>query len=203
MALVGAVWRGVVFEITSNQQLKGRYLTLSTGLCAWERVASGMSIIPCVKKFQSKATVCVCIHIYIRSLTLSKPAFLSYPLISLYQTSSCKVWGQKVIKSQSSERDGMKQYLLDTTGPLYLWTHNFCGCLHKTCTRPTQSTFQHAVGNGLWVPTAGWGAMTADGYWGRESQFSLWVWSLLGWPSTSGWPHTHSYAGKTSTQRVT
>lgn len=149
-----------------------------------------MSIIPSVGKVQSKAPVCVYPYLYMRFNCL-QTCFSSLP-ISLYQTSSHK--GRKVLslKSQSAEGSEAKQHLPDTVGPSYLWTHN-CDGLPKTCTRSTQSAFQHAVGNGLWAPTANWGAADRWPLLGKETQFSLSVVSrrLAYHRWMAPYPHVH------------
>lgn len=37
---------------------------------------------------------------------------------------------------------------------------------------------------------------TVDGFWGRQGQFSLKVWLLVGQPPSNGWPLDQEYYGK-------
>lgn len=47
-------------------------------------------------------------------------------------------------------------------------------------------------------PTDTWGALVIDSCWGEEHQCSVSVWPLVGWPCSSGWPHTQEYLGGTN-----
>lgn len=81
------------------------------------------------------------------------------------------------------------------TEEVHSWTRRSCDCLHKiksvniqTCMTRAQKPHQQAEE-----------LLANDGCYPRESQFSLGVWCLLGWPANcSRWSHTHKYRGSTS-----
>lgn len=64
--------------------------------------------------------------------------------------------------------------------------------LHRT----KQSAFYNGNG-GAWAPSLAEELLTVDGFQGREGQFSLKLWLLVGHPGSSGWPHTQEYMNST------
>lgn len=104
---------------------------------------------------------------------------------------------QNACKSQMSGRTGAKWCLLDMTRSLNSWTYSSCGCLYKACTRSSQSKFSHAIGIGSWATPRPyyWEAIDSWYLLGRESQFSLELWSLLSQPCFSGRSYLHAYLG--------
>lgn len=49
--------------------------------------------------------------------------------------------------------------ILDMTETLPSWTDSSCGCLHKTCKRSRQMTFQHKAEVTSWAHTPNWGIL--------------------------------------------
>lgn len=47
------------------------------------------------------------------------------------------------------------------------------------------------------VPCLAKEVLAIDGCCKRKSQFSLRVGSLVGWPGSNGWPHSHAYVSST------
>lgn len=60
-------------------------------------------------------------------------------------------------------------------------------------TKSSQSAFQHGEARGAGAPTLAKELLTVDGFWEKESQFSLELWPLIGQPPSSGWPHIQVY----------
>lgn len=55
-----------------------------------------------------------------------------------------------------------------------------------------------SVNTPAWTPAPSWELLTVDGFLGRESQFSFWVWLLVGGPHSRGRPHTPEHMGSTN-----
>lgn len=70
----------------------------------------------------------------------------------------------------------LKNYLLDTAGPLHSQTHSSGGCLCKSYTRSNYLNFQQERGRGLGIPIPRWELMAVHSCWRRKCQFPSGMW---------------------------
>ena len=78
-----------------------------------------------------------------------------------------------ILKEPEIEEAREKEYLLHMTGPLHSTTLSSCGCLHKTCTRTSQSTFEGRGGRGSRASTPAEEQLVVVGFWKRKSLFKI------------------------------
>lgn len=101
----------------------------------------------------------------------------------------------EMMEEQEDGRRAVGDWLLDPIGLLYAGALGSCGYPHKT--------FTGMEGGGApWAPVLTEELLTGDGCQGRESLFSLGVWSLVGFPTFCGWLYIHGYMTNTRTQWI-
>lgn len=114
--------------------------------------------------------------------------YILYPFTRCHQSR-----GRKIGRTRS-QKIGEKQYLLDTIGPLNLFIHSNCGCLHMANTQSSESILQWGLERGTVNPVLAEEILIVSAFDGEGESISFKdfapVKSTMLW---EGWSQIHKY----------